>query len=62
MFVTNKEFSQVLKTIRDVTSEHPNYQGFVEEMEEGWYQYRFHINDDPNREVYVAVQVLHLVA
>lgn len=60
MFVSNKEFSTVLETIRDATSEHPNHLGFVKEVEEGWYQYRFHINDDPNREVHVAVQAFHL--
>ncbi|PHS63854.1 MAG: hypothetical protein COB09_11510 [Thalassobium sp.] len=60
MFVPNKEFSTVLETIQDVTSEHPNHLGFVNEVEEGWYQYRFHINDDPNREVHVAIQAFHL--
>lgn len=60
MFVPNKEFSTVLATIRAATSEHPNHLGFVEEVEEGWYQYRFHIIDDPNREVHVAVQAFHL--
>lgn len=60
MFVPNKEFSTVLDTIGEATSEHPNHLGFVQEVEEGWYQYRFHINDDPNREVHVAVQAFHL--
>ncbi|MBB3183309.1 hypothetical protein FHR95_000850 [Halomonas fontilapidosi] len=60
MFVPNKEFTPVLETIREVTSEHPNHLGFVKEAGEGWYQFRFHINDDPNREVHVAVQAFHL--
>lgn len=60
MFVANKEFSPVLRTIRDVTSEHPSYTGYVKEEQEGWYQYRFHITDDPNREVQLAVQAFHL--
>lgn len=60
MFVPNKEFTPVLETIREATSEHPNHLGFVKEEGEGWYQFRFHINDDPNREVHVAVQAFHL--
>lgn len=60
MFVPNKEFSTVLDTIREATTEHPNHLGFVQEVEEGWYQFRFHINDDPNREVHVSVQAFHL--
>ena len=60
IFVSNKDFSSVLSTIREATPEHPNYLGFVKELEEGWYQYRFHINDDTNREVQLAVQAFHL--
>lgn len=60
MFSSNKDFSSVLKTIRDATPEHTNYLGFIKEIEEGWYQYRFHINGDPNREVQLAIQAFHL--
>lgn len=60
MFVSNKDFTSVLSTIRESTHEHPNYLGFVEEVDEGWLQYRFHTNDDTNREVRLAVQAFHL--
>lgn len=60
MFVPNKELSMVLETIKNSTSEHPNHLGFVKEIDEGWYQFRFHINGDLNREVHVAVQAFHL--
>ncbi|MBA2882993.1 hypothetical protein HNR65_003349 [Desulfosalsimonas propionicica] len=60
IFVSNKDFSSVLETIRKATPDHPNYLGFVEEVDDGWLQYRFHINDDRNREVRLAVQVFHL--
>ncbi|MFB2659736.1 hypothetical protein [Shewanella mangrovisoli] len=60
MFVPNKELSMVLETIKNSTSEHPNHLGFVKEIEEGWYQFRFHINGDLNREVHIAVQAFHL--
>lgn len=51
VFVPNKDFSSVLGTIEQATGEHPNYLGFVSNQEPGWYQYRFHINGDRNREV-----------
>ncbi|MEA5448221.1 hypothetical protein VB780_06545 [Leptolyngbya sp. CCNP1308] len=60
MFVSNKDFTSVLRTIREATSEHSNHLGFVHEVEEGWYQYRFHINEDKNREVQLAIQAFHL--
>lgn len=60
MFVKNKEFSTVLETVKEVTPEHPNYLGFVSEQEEGWHHYRFHINDDNNREVKLAIMLFHV--
>lgn len=60
VFVPNKEFTSVLGTVEQATKEHPNYLGFVSNSELGWYQYRFHINGDRNREVKLAVQAFHL--
>lgn len=60
LFVPNKDLTPVLSTIEEATGEHPNYLGFVSIREPGWYQYRFHINNDRNREVQIAVQVFHL--
>lgn len=60
VFVPNKDFTSVLSTIEQATGEHQNHLGFVSSREPGWYQYRFHINNDRNREVKLAVQVFHL--
>ena len=60
MFVKNKEFSSVLEKVKEATPEHPNYLSSVPEQEEGWYHYRFHINEDENREVKLAVMLFHL--
>jgi len=60
MFVKNKEFSSVLETVKEATQEHPNYLSYVSEQEEGWYHYRFHINEDENREVKLAVMLFHI--
>ena len=60
VFVKNKDFSSVLNTVKEATLEHTNCLGFVSEQEEGWYNYRFHINEDKNREVKVAVLLFHI--
>ncbi len=59
-FVKNREISSVLETVKRVTPEHPNYLGFVNELDTSWFNYRFHINDDPNREVKLAVMLYHI--
>lgn len=60
VFVPNKDFTSVLSTVEQATGEHPNYLGLVSHQEPGWSQYRFHINNDRNREVRLSVQVFHL--
>lgn len=60
VFVNNKEISSVLKTVKEVTSEHSNYIGHVNDETESWFNYRFHINNDPNREVKLAVLLFHI--
>lgn len=50
----------VLETAKECISEHENYLGFVSEQDEGWYHYRFHINDDKNRDVKLSVMLFHL--
>jgi len=60
MFVRNKNFSAVLDTAKAAITQHPNYLGFVNEQDEGWYHYRFHINDDENREVKLSLMLFHI--
>lgn len=60
VFVSNKEFSPVMSTIEKETKEHSNYLGVVSAPQPGWFQFRFHVNGDRNREVKLAVQAFHL--
>lgn len=60
VFVRNKDFSSVLETVKEATLEHRNYLGLISEQEEGWFHYRFCINEDRNREVKVSVMLFHL--
>lgn len=60
IFVENKEISSVLKTVKEATPEHNNYLGYEDDKTESWFNYRFHINDDRNREVKLAVLLFHI--
>lgn len=59
-FVRQKDFSAVLEKVRTTTYKHPNYLGFVDMGDETWFNYRFHINGDKNREVKLAIQLYHI--
>ena len=60
VFVNNKEITPVLETVENNTSEHENFLGFVSRQEEGWFNFRIHLNGDKNREVHLAVLVIHI--
>ena len=60
VFVRNKDLSSVLKTAAEVTPEHSNHLGFVDKKHDTWFNYRFHINGDPNRDVKLAVLFFHV--
>lgn len=60
VFVRNKGLSSVLQTAEEVTPDHPNYLDFVDKKEDTWFNYRFHINGDPNREVKLGVLFFHI--
>lgn len=60
LFVKNKDFSSVIETVKAKTQGHPNYLGFLGIKDETWLNYRFHINDDPNREVKITVLLFHI--
>ncbi|MBN3737575.1 hypothetical protein BGV68_32240 [Burkholderia ubonensis] len=60
LFVPNKGFSSVLKTIRDSTCNHPNFVRFVSEQDESWLNYEFKLRDDPDRVIKVAIMAYHM--
>lgn len=60
VFVKQKDFTSVLSKVENVTITHSNYIGFVSKSDENWFNYRFHLNGDMNREVKVAIQLFHI--
>lgn len=59
-FVPNKDISSVLETVTNKTSEHPNYLGSKANTAENWFNFRFHLNGDSNREIKVAIMLYHI--
>jgi hypothetical protein len=60
VFVTQKDFTAILEKVKNETDKHVNYLGFIDRPDENWFNFRFHINGDRNREVKLAVQLYHL--
>lgn len=60
IFVRNKNFSKVIEEIKNTTHEHPNYLRFADEKSGTWLNYVFHITNNPEREVKLAVLLFHL--
>lgn len=60
IFVENKDFSSVISEVKNVTANHLNFVRFVDEKDETWLNYIFHINDNLNREVKLAVLLFHI--
>ncbi|MDB5004413.1 MAG: hypothetical protein JWQ34_2638 [Mucilaginibacter sp.] len=59
-FVQNKEFSDVLTTIAKAAPTHPNFVKALPPTDETWFNYKFHLNGDRNREIDLAVISFHL--
>lgn len=55
IFVRTGAFSSVIETVKKVTPRHDNYLDFVNAEDETWFNYRFHIKGDKNREVKLTV-------
>lgn len=60
IFVKNRDFSSVINEAREITPEHKNFVRFENEKDETWINYIFHINDNPSREVKLAVLLFHI--
>ncbi|MNK67063.1 hypothetical protein D3C87_863950 [compost metagenome] len=59
-FVQNKEFTDVLSKIKLSVKDHPNFLKELGTTDQTWFNYKFHLNNDRNREIDVAVVSFHL--
>lgn len=59
-FVQNQEFTDILNKIKLSIKEHPNYLNEQAEKDETWFNYKFHLKGDRNRELDIAIISFHL--
>lgn len=59
MFVPNKDFTKVVETAKDASPKHSNFLKYVDEKDETWFNYEFHLDGDRNRAVKLAVMLYH---
>ena len=60
LFVRNKQFSSVLEKVPGAAAEHPNFIDTSSQPDENWFDFVFHLEGDPNREVKTAVMLYHI--
>ncbi|WGL97368.1 hypothetical protein QE177_09045 [Arsenophonus sp. aPb] len=60
MFVSNKDFTSVIKTSKDEITQHPNFIKFLGTKDDTWLNYIFHLNNDRNRLVNLAIMLYHI--
>lgn len=60
MFVPNKDISSVKKSADETVKAHNNFVRELNIINEGWINYRFHIQNDPGTYLTLAVQLYHL--
>lgn len=59
MFVNNKDFSNVVKTAKEIIEEHPNFIRYNNDFDDSWSNYTFHMNGDQNNEFKLAMMLYH---
>jgi hypothetical protein len=60
MFVPNKDFTSVVETAKEASPKHTNFLKYVDEKDETWFSYEFHLDGDRNRVVKLAVMLYHI--
>lgn len=60
IFVKQQDFSSIIEKVKTSTKNHENYLSYENNTDENWFNYRFHINGDKNRELELAIQLYHL--
>lgn len=60
IFVPNKAFTDVVSEVQTSTPNHPNFLKFVKQQDQTWFEYRMHLNGDPNRELWISTLLFHI--
>jgi hypothetical protein len=60
LFVQNKDFSKALGSMKAIIQTHDCFVKYVNIKNETWFNYLFHLPDDQNRNLKLAVQLFHI--
>lgn len=60
IFVTNKNFTTVIETVKEVVIKHSNFVRARQANDDNWLNYTFSLPGDTNKEIQVAIQLYHL--
>jgi hypothetical protein len=60
IFVRNKDFSAVIKSMRQAIANHRQFVRHVADHGESWFEYRFSLPGDPEREIWLTLLAFHL--
>ena len=60
MFVPNQDISVVRSAADETAKNHPNFVRVLGVINEGWVNYRFHLENDQGTFLTLAVQLYHL--
>lgn len=60
VFVENKDFTNVIESIKTKIETHECFIKFLSESKETWFNYLFHLPDDKSRNIKLAVQLFHI--
>lgn len=60
MFVPNQDISNVINSAEEEVLKHPNFVRILDKINEGWTNYRFHLENDPGTYLTLAIQLYHL--
>ncbi len=60
MFVRNDNFSEIINKATEAIKKHNNYVDFLEEKDESWFNYKFNINGDTGKRLYLSLMLYHI--
>ncbi|MDC7242667.1 MAG: hypothetical protein PQJ44_01495 [Sphaerochaetaceae bacterium] len=60
MFVPNKDISSVVASAKETIKNHPNFIRTLDEINEGWSNYRFHLENDKGTFLTIAIHLYHM--
>jgi hypothetical protein len=58
--VFNKVVKEILQEVEKATSSHPNDLRIVDRKNRSWFNYHFHMEDDPNQEIKLVALLFHI--